>query len=409
MRAPDWNPYYIRRAPDPNHSFEEMYWETATDPDGVERKPLEERERRLEDIKEELSHINALSPGRILDVGCGLGYLLSGVDNKWEKHGIELSQFAAKHASAHGTVHVGDLRSAAYPDAYFDVVVLYHVVEHMLEPVEEAREIFRVLKAGGTLIVGTPDFDSACARRFGQRYRLLHDRTHVSLFTAESLNRLLWDQGFFVERTEFPFFETRHFTTENLMRLNNTEQTSPPFVGNIMTVYCKKPVRSEATEIFAIASRISHRVAIEQSDEIDAAKDMLEQFVRHGGQIWLAGDGAFEHASRLQAAGFKTRSCADPDRLPAGITQDDLLFVVAVETVPHGAIAAAKARGIRSIAVVGERCEAPNADVVIDIPSDEPRVVEFVQFSVTATLCLPLENPAAELPPGFSLRENAAE
>ncbi|MEN9581126.1 MAG: hypothetical protein RJA70_4135 [Pseudomonadota bacterium] len=409
MRSADWNPYYVRREPQKPQDFEEGYWKQATDPDGIARRPLEEWERRLEDVKDELAHINSLSPGRILDVGCGLGVLLSGVDNAWEKHGVELSEFGAKHASAHGTIHVGDLASAEYPASYFDVVVLYHVIEHMRNPEAELREIFRVLKPGGTFVIATPDFDSACARRFGENYRLLKDQTHISLFSSESMLRLLWDQGYFVERTEYPFFETRHFTPENLERLQDLEEVSPPFVGNIMTVYCKKPVRSEATEIFAIASRTAHRVAIEQSDEIDATKEMLEQFVKHGGQIYLSGDGAFDHSSRLQAAGFRTRCWADPDRLPVGMSEEDLLLVIATEEVPHALIAAATARGIRSVAVVGERCDEPEANVVIHIPAEDPRIVEFVQYSVTCTLCLVTENPAVEIPPGFDLRDNAAE
>lgn len=392
MRSADWNPYFIQRAPAQGKDFEEDYWGSAVDPDGNTRIPTEERERRLEDVQEELKHINSLSPGRILDVGCGLGYLLSGVDDAWEKHGVELSRFAAARARTEGQIHIGDLKSAAYPSAYFDVVVLYHVIEHMHAPAAEIKELYRVLKPGGCLIVGTPNFDSACARRFGERFRLLNDQTHVSLFSEESLNRLLWDHGFFVERTEFPYFETRHFTSENFERLKNTDAVSPPFYGNIMTVYCKKPVRSEAMEVFAIASRIAHRVAIEQSDEIDAIKEMLDQYAAYGGRIWFVGDLSFDHALRLEAAGYKTASCADPDNLPPGITPQDLLFLVALEDVPNALLAAAKARGIRAVAMVAEDCEEPDADIVIDIPSADRRVVEFVQSSVCAAICLAPEN-----------------
>ncbi|MCH7577804.1 MAG: MMPL family transporter [Chloroflexi bacterium] len=46
--------------------------------------------------------------------------------------------------------------------------------------------------------------------------------------------------GFIIDRVEYPFFETRHFTEENLLRMMDTSKMSPPFVGNFMTFYCHK-------------------------------------------------------------------------------------------------------------------------------------------------------------------------
>src|SRR5690606_35550291 len=144
MYSTEWNPYYVRRRPpqgDANdRPFEEGYWGTVTDPDGLTRDLLSERDRRVEDVKEELAHIHSLPPGRILDVGCGLGYLLSAVDAGWETDGDGHSEFAANHAAEHAQVPGGDVRSAAYPDEHFDVIVLYHVIEHMYQPVEEIEE-----------------------------------------------------------------------------------------------------------------------------------------------------------------------------------------------------------------------------------------------------------------------------
>ena len=143
------------------------------DPDGNVRNRLQEREQYLDDIKQELSFLNSLPPGRILDIGCGLGWLLSALKPGWERHGVEVSRFAAEHASQWGKIFVGELAEAKYPDEYFDVVVMYHVIEHMEDPVGAILEVRRILKLGGTLLLGTPDFDSGCARRFDENYRLL--------------------------------------------------------------------------------------------------------------------------------------------------------------------------------------------------------------------------------------------
>jgi len=104
------------------------------------------------------------------------------------------------------------------------------------------REVFRLLKPGGYFICGTPDFSSAAARRFGDRFRLLHDPTHVSLFTEDSLVRLFRDTGFVVERIEKPFFDTRFATEEAMTRMLSGEgEVSPAFYGSFMTVFARKP------------------------------------------------------------------------------------------------------------------------------------------------------------------------
>lgn len=232
--------YFVRRAPTRPHEFEEEYWGTVVDPDGRVRQRIEEREQCLEDVRQEIDYLNSLPRGRLLDVGCGLGFLLSALPASWEKHGVEVSRFAARHASQWGEIHVGNLEGAGYSADYFDVVVMYHVIEHLEDPVSAIVEVHRILKPSGILLLGTPDFDSGCARRFKQNYRLLKDPTHVSLFTNESMHRFLRDHDFAIDRVEYPFFETRHFTVENLMRMFDTSKVSPPFYGNYMTFYAHK-------------------------------------------------------------------------------------------------------------------------------------------------------------------------
>lgn len=233
--------YYKTRAPSQEVDYEEVYWGVIVDPDGRVRNRLEEREKHLDDIKQELAFLRSLPPGRILDLGCGLGYLLSGLDNRWEKYGVEVSHYAAQHAKQYGEIFIGELPDAHYPANNFDVVFMHHVIEHIASPETVIREVYRILRDEGRLVLGTPDFDSGVARRFGEKYRLLHDSTHVSLFTNDSMHRFLRDFGFVIDRVEYPFFETRYFTPENLMRLFDTSQISPPFYGNFMTFYCHKP------------------------------------------------------------------------------------------------------------------------------------------------------------------------
>lgn len=235
--------YFVRRDTGLTSTDTEadFYWREAVDPDGRVRRPAQEGEAKRAQAATELAYINALPPGHLLDVGCGPGHLLAGVDAAWQKHGVEVNAYAADLAAAVGAIHVGGLANAGYAEASFDVVLLYHVIEHVREPVALVADIFRLLKPGGHFIVGTPDFDCAMARRYGPRYRMLHDQTHISLFSDDSLQRLLRDQGFQVLGTHRPFFDTPYFTVRNLQALFDTDQVSPPFYGNLMTKFCRRP------------------------------------------------------------------------------------------------------------------------------------------------------------------------
>src|SRR5690606_21592077 len=125
-----------------------------------------------------------------------------------------VSEFAIEHASHYGHIYQGCLENAEYPDQHFDLVVIYHVIEHVQNPQKLLKEIRRILKPHGWLILGTPDFDSGAARRFGENYRMLHDTTHISLFSNDSMHRFLRDHGFRIEWVEYPYFETRYFNQD---------------------------------------------------------------------------------------------------------------------------------------------------------------------------------------------------
>ncbi len=232
--------YYVSLRPDET-SYEDNYWGEVVDPDGLERDRPTERDAHLANLATEIDFIVSLPVGRVLDVGCGLGWLLSALDDDWCRHGIEMSTFAAARARNHAEIFVGSLLDYPSSSGPFDLIILHHVIEHMVAPEANLIRLKELLAPDGWLILGTPDFDSGCARRFGANYRLLHDPTHVSLFSNDSMHRMLRDFGFDIRRVDYPFFETAYFTTDNLVRLFDTGAVSPPFYGNFMTFYCQKP------------------------------------------------------------------------------------------------------------------------------------------------------------------------
>jgi len=232
-----WKDYYWeyrRESPLSN----EDYWGISKDPDGIERRLVDEWQQQVENAKHIIGFIANIRPGKILDVGCGPGFLLSAIDKGWSKHGVDVSRPALEYCSKHAKVYCGELPTLKLGEDMFDVVVMNHVIEHISEPLKYIAEIQRILKRGGCLIVETPNFDSGCARRFGKKFRMLHDRGHISLFTSFSLVKMLEDYGYEIIHVDYPFFDTIWFTPENMNSMFDTSKVSPAFYGNHVAVYC---------------------------------------------------------------------------------------------------------------------------------------------------------------------------
>jgi len=206
---------------------------------------MKERAHKLHCTKDEVAFVNHLASDgvcrKLLDLGCGAGFTSSAVSSTYEKYGLEVSAKAAEFAKQFiPHVHVGTLEQETYPAEFFDVVICYHVIDHVSEPIRLVETVHHIMKTHGHFVVSACNFDSGAARRFGAKYRLLHDPTHISLFSDYSLKQLLEDVGFIVDKIEYPFFDTNYFTEENLLRLFDTSQVSPPFYGNIFTLYARK-------------------------------------------------------------------------------------------------------------------------------------------------------------------------
>ncbi len=229
----------------------ESYWTQCIDPDGNVRDRMSDKEREtyLANIRRELDFVCGLRPAvrTLLDVGCGPGWFLSAIsDSVGQRVGVEKSSVAAQEAERLNPgvyIYPGELDDMEFgaeaKASYFDVIFCHHVIEHIEQPELLLAEMHRVLMPGGHLIIATPDFGSPCAKRFGNNYRMLHDRTHVSLFTNESMHRFLRDYGFEIDEVDYPFPE-QYVTAETMDRWNDTSKASPPWPGNWMTFYCRK-------------------------------------------------------------------------------------------------------------------------------------------------------------------------
>lgn len=139
-----------------------------------------------------------LRPGRLLDLGCWVGFLLDEARGRgWETVGVEPSDFASDFARKRFglDVRTGDLFGAELEPGSFDAVVLGDVLEHLLDPGAALDRIAMLTAADGVLCVTLPDAGSRVARAMGSRWWSVIP-THVQYFTRASLQQLLVRHGF---------------------------------------------------------------------------------------------------------------------------------------------------------------------------------------------------------------------
>jgi len=128
--------------------------------------------------------------GRLLDVGCGAGTLLQELSaHGWEVVGIDADPKAAARA-AEGSrfpIRCSPLADGLFEPQSFDAITLNHVLEHLADPVVALRICGRYLKAGGMLVILTPNLNSLSRGFFGRYWRGWETPRHLTLFSKKSL------------------------------------------------------------------------------------------------------------------------------------------------------------------------------------------------------------------------------
>lgn len=229
------------------------YYEKPTDPDGRQRDLLNEYQERLDFAKDEILYLKRVLVDyrfeekiEVLDVGCGTGVISSNIFEDYSCNiiGIEPDNDAADLAKTRvDTVHCSlyeGIIDTIRPSSV-DFVLAFHVIEHVPDPNHFLDNVYRVLKPGGYFLLSTPDFEGPIAKKYGDKFRLLHDPTHTSLFGLTGLINSTLSRGFYLENVMQPFLDTKWMTKENLAKLFEPELlVSPAFTGNVVSLILRK-------------------------------------------------------------------------------------------------------------------------------------------------------------------------
>lgn len=133
----------------------------------------------------------------MLEVGSGLGLMLAAFHRRgWRTLGIERNkEVADKARRTQGVEVVITPVEALPPDMRFDLIVMFHVLEHIGEPVALLRECAKRLTPAGRLVANVPNFASWQAQFAGPKWLHLDPPRHLVHFTPKTLTETLERAG----------------------------------------------------------------------------------------------------------------------------------------------------------------------------------------------------------------------
>ena len=140
---------------------------------------------------------------RVLEIGCGHGFMLGRLEKKYSTFGIDISTYAIEQTARfapESTCAVANIEDGVPPQlerSGFDVIVLKYVFEHLQDPLQAMRRVGALLNPGGILLISVPNTESLGAARKGTTW-FAHpdtDPTHCSLFSPSRWLEVVRESG----------------------------------------------------------------------------------------------------------------------------------------------------------------------------------------------------------------------
>ncbi len=146
--------------------------------------------RRVKMVKRALRNME--SNFRLLDVGCGKPSFLKQVQAKLNAKctGIDFSDHGWKGNSYNGLTLIKTSLENFEPEEKFDIITLWHYLEHDYHLKETAQKLYRCLKPGGRLIIEVPDYKSITAKNQKEYWQGWHSPRHITLFSKKGFQTL---------------------------------------------------------------------------------------------------------------------------------------------------------------------------------------------------------------------------
>lgn len=150
------------------------------------------------------NYIMTQNKKKLLDIGCGGGFLLKNFSQKgWDVFGIDIISSSVRYVNEVLKLPAAQTNFEDYPKyefennfGKFDLITLTDALEHFFDPISVLEKIYYILKDNGILFLNVPNVKSISFKFIGKEWAIISPLEHISYFSATSLKILLEEIGF---------------------------------------------------------------------------------------------------------------------------------------------------------------------------------------------------------------------
>ncbi|MGE5108902.1 MAG: class I SAM-dependent methyltransferase [Sphingobacteriales bacterium] len=190
------------------------------------------RKRTLTGKRKLIESVTGAKGGNILDIGCGTGSFISVMkENGWRVRGLEPDEEARKKgADLYGLPLEPIANFFQLPPGAFDVITMWHVLEHVHELHPYIKQLKSLLKPGGKLLIAVPNYSSADANHYKEFWAAYDVPRHLYHFSPKSMEALIHLHGMKIETIRPMWFDSFY-----VAMLSEKYRTGR---GNLIKAFC---------------------------------------------------------------------------------------------------------------------------------------------------------------------------